>query len=321
MASDTMARTKSAGARSARPGQQRHMSRRVISRVPGALATLFAVVAWLCVRIAPELFLKRLMVGGEERIFELNRNFRNEGADATHNPEFTMLEAYQAYADYNTMLDLVREMIQQAATIAFGAALARRTDAAGVIHEFDLTGPWRVTSVNEAISTAIGEAVDNDTNAETLAKLCAAAAVSYSPNWTRGALILALYDHLVEARTVGPTFYKDFPTEVSPLTRQHRLDPRMAERWDLVAFGAEIGTAYSELIDPVEQRDRLTAQSLLAAKGDAEAMELDEAFLSVLEYAMPPTGGLGLGVDRLIMMLTGRSIRETVLFPMVKPQG
>jgi lysyl-tRNA synthetase class 2 len=139
--------------------------------------------------------------------------------------------------------------------------------------------------------------------------------------WTRGKHVHGLYEHLVEAHTVEPTFYKDFPIEVSPLTRQHRHDPRLAERWDLVAFGAEIGTAYSELVDPVEQRARLTAQSLLAAKGDAEAMEVDEDFLAALEYAMPPTGGLGLGVDRLVMMLTGRGIRETVLFPLVKPQS
>jgi len=178
-----------------------------------------------------------------------------------------------------------------------------------------------VVTVNDAISEAVGETVDNDTTVEALVKLCDRAGVGYDPAWTRGAVVQALYDELVEARTVLPTFYKNFPTEVSPLTRQHRLDPRMAERWDVVAFGAELGTAYSELIDPVEQRRRLTAQSLLAAKGDPEAMELDEEFLAALEYAMPPTGGLGMGVDRLVMMLTGRSIRDTVLFPLVKPQG
>jgi lysyl-tRNA synthetase class 2 len=274
----------------------------------------------LYLRIAPELFLKRLMVGGEERVFELNRNFRNEGADASHNPEFTMLEAYEAYGDYDTMLTLVREMIQHAATRAYGAPVARRIDASGVTNEFDLSGQWRVTTVNEAVSAALGEEVDNETTAEQLGKYSEAAGINFDPKWTRGQLIQELYDHLVEAHTVEPTFYKHFPTEVSPLTRAHRQDPRVAERWDLVAFGAEIGTAYSELIDPVEQRTRLTAQSLLAAKGDVEAMELDEEFLAALEYAMPPTGGLGMGVDRLIMMLTGRSIRETVLFPLVKPQ-
>jgi len=167
----------------------------------------------------------------------------------------------------------------------------------------------------------LGEAVGNDTPRARLRELCDAAGIGYNPEWSRGALVLEMYEHLVEARTVAPTFYKDFPAEVSPLTRRHRVDPRMAERWDLVAFGTEIGTAYSELIDPVEQRERLTAQSLLAAKGDADAMELDEDFLAALEFAMPPTGGLGMGVDRLIMMLTGANIRETVLFPIVRPQA
>jgi lysyl-tRNA synthetase class 2 len=150
--------------------------------------------------------------------------------------------------------------------------------------------------------------------------LCDAADVPYNPSWGRGAIVLEMYERLVEERTTTPTFYKDFPTDVSPLTRAHRTDPRLAERWDLVAFGTELGTAYSELIDPVEQRRRLTAQSLLAAGGDAEAMELDEDFLEALEYAMPPTGGLGIGVDRLVMLLTGRSIRETLPFPLVRPQ-
>ncbi len=275
----------------------------------------------LYLRIAPELYLKRLLVGGIEKVFELNRNFRNEGADATHNPEFTMLEAYEAYGDYDTMLALMRELVQHAATRAYGSPVARRVDADGVTTEYDLSGAWRVMTVNDAISEAVGETVDNDTTVEALVKLCDRAGVGYDPAWTRGAVIQALYDELVEARTVLPTFYKNFPTEVSPLTRQHRVDPRMAERWDVVAFGAELGTAYSELIDPVEQRRRLTAQSLLAAKGDPEAMELDEEFLAALEYAMPPTGGLGMGVDRLVMALTGRSIRDTVLFPLVKPQG
>ena len=275
----------------------------------------------LYLRIAPELFLKRLAVGGEERVFELNRNFRNEGADATHNPEFTMLEAYQAYADYDTMLVLVRELIQHVAARAFGAQLARRADADGAVTEYDLSGQWRVKTVNEAISEALGEPVDNDTSPERLAKLCDSAGIPHNSKWGRGAVVLEMYEHLVERRTVEPTFYKDFPAEVAPLTRRHRVDARMAERWDLVAFGTEIGTAYSELVDPIEQRERLTAQSLLAAKGDPEAMEVDEDFLAALEYAMPPTGGLGLGVDRLIMMLTGANIRQSLLFPMAKPQA
>jgi lysyl-tRNA synthetase class 2 len=275
----------------------------------------------LYLRIAPELYLKRLLVGGESRVFELNRNFRNEGADASHNPEFTMLEAYEAYGDYTTMLTLMRELIQHVSTVAHGSAVARRVDAGGHAGEYDLSGQWRVVPVNEAISAALGEPVDNDTPAGTVVRLARRAGVEIDAHASRGAAIAEVYQRLVERSTVEPTFYTNFPTETSPLTRQHRADPRMAERWDLVAFGMEIGTAYSELIDPVEQRARLTAQSLLAAGGDPEAMEVDEEFLAALEYAMPPTGGLGMGVDRLMMMLTGRTIRDTILFPLVRPSS
>ncbi len=269
----------------------------------------------LYLRIAPELYLKRLVVGGMEKVFEINRNFRNEGADSTHNPEFTMLEAYEAYGDYDSIGALTNELIQRAAVDALGTTVVRRDD-----EEHDIGGEWRVVPVNDAISAALGEEVTADTPVERLRELCGQAGVPLDPTWSRGAVILEMYERLVEERTVLPTFYKDFPTEVSPLTRAHRTDPRLAERWDLVAFGAEIGTGYSELVDPVEQRARLTAQSLLAAGGDPEAMQVDEDFLRALEYAMPPTGGMGMGVDRLLMMLTGRNIRETVLFPLVKPE-
>ncbi|GAA1841688.1 bifunctional lysylphosphatidylglycerol synthetase/lysine--tRNA ligase LysX [Asanoa iriomotensis] len=269
----------------------------------------------LYLRIAPELYLKRLAVGGVERVFELGRTFRNEGADYSHNPEFTVLEAYQAYGDYDTMLRLTRELIQEAAIAAYGQAVARRP---GTDEEVDISGDWPVRTVNEAVSTALGEVVDADTDVATLRRYCDKAEIAYDPKWGRGAVLLELYEHLVESKTDLPTFYKDFPTEVSPLTRQNRHDGRLAERWDLVGFGFELGTAYSELIDPVEQRRRLTEQSLLAAGGDPEAMELDEDFLQALEYAMPPTGGLGIGVDRLVMLLTGRSIRETLPFPLVR---
>ncbi|MCZ7435659.1 bifunctional lysylphosphatidylglycerol synthetase/lysine--tRNA ligase LysX [Micromonospora sp. WMMC241] len=268
----------------------------------------------LSLRIAPELYLKRLAVGGIERVYELGRAFRNEGVDATHNPEFTVLEAYQAYADYHDMRELARELIVAAATAVHGEPVARRPGGELV----DLGGEWRAVTVHEAISAALGEEVTADTEPAVLRKHCDAAGVPYDPRWTAGAVLLELYERLVEARTGAPTFYLDFPTEVSPLTRQHRRDPRLAERWDLVAYGMELGTAYTELVDPTEQRRRLTAQSLQAAGGDAEAMELDEDFLTALEYAMPPTGGLGLGVDRLVMLLTGRSIRETLPFPLVR---
>ncbi|SBT46872.1 bifunctional lysylphosphatidylglycerol synthetase/lysine--tRNA ligase LysX [Micromonospora auratinigra] len=268
----------------------------------------------LSLRIAPELYLKRLAVGGVERVYELGRAFRNEGVDATHNPEFTVLEAYQAYADYHDMRVLARDLIVAAAVAVHGAPVARRPGGEPV----DIGGEWPTRTVNEAISAALGEEVTADTEVATLRKLCDSAQVPYDPRWERGAVLLELYERLVEARTEQPTFYLDFPAEVSPLTRQHRHDPRLAERWDLVAFGMELGTAYTELVDPVEQRRRLTEQSLKAAGGDAEAMELDEDFLTALEYAMPPTGGLGLGVDRLVMLLTGRTIRETLPFPLVR---
>ncbi|WP_329222886.1 bifunctional lysylphosphatidylglycerol synthetase/lysine--tRNA ligase LysX [Streptomyces sp. NBC_01485] len=267
----------------------------------------------LYLRIAPELYLKRLCVGGLEKVFEMGRTFRNEGVSHKHNPEFTMLEAYQAYADYDVMLDLVRELIQGAATAAFGSPLARKDG-----REYDISGQWPVRTVHGAISEALGEEIDADTHLTVLHRHCDRAKVPYTPDDGRGDVILEMYERLVEEKTRLPTFYKDFPTDVSPLTRQHRTDPRLAERWDLVAFGTELGTAYSELTDPVEQRRRLTEQSLLAAGGDPEAMELDEDFLDALEYAMPPTGGLGIGVDRLVMFLTGLTIRETLPFPLVR---
>ncbi|WP_405877864.1 bifunctional lysylphosphatidylglycerol synthetase/lysine--tRNA ligase LysX [Streptomyces sp. NBC_01384] len=264
-------------------------------------------------RIAPELYLKRLCVGGLEKVFELGRTFRNEGISYKHNPEFTMLEAYQAFADYDVMLDLTRELIQGAARAAFGAPIARKGGT-----EYDISGPWPVKTVHGAISEALGEEVSPDTPVEALRRLCDRVGVPYRADGGRGDVVLEMYERLVEEKTRLPVFYKDFPTDISPLARQHRTDPRLAERWDLVAFGTELGTAYSELTDPVEQRRRLTAQSLRAAGGDPEAMELDEDFLDALEYAMPPTGGLGIGVDRLVMFLTGLTIRETLPFPLVR---
>ncbi|MFD5794064.1 bifunctional lysylphosphatidylglycerol synthetase/lysine--tRNA ligase LysX [Streptomyces diastatochromogenes] len=267
----------------------------------------------LYLRIAPELYLKRLCVGGLEKVFELGRTFRNEGVSYKHNPEFTMLEAYQAHADYDVMLDLTRELIQGAATAAFGAPVARKGG-----REYDISGQWPVKTVYGALSEVLDEEIGPGTELLRLHRLCDRAGVPYTADDGPGDVVLEMYERLVEERTQLPTFYKDFPTEVSPLTRQHRTDPRLAERWDLVAFGTELGTAYSELTDPVEQRRRLTAQSLLAAGGDPEAMELDEDFLEALEYAMPPTGGLGIGVDRLVMFLTGLTIRETLPFPLVR---
>jgi lysyl-tRNA synthetase, class II len=279
----------------------------------------------LFLRIAPELYLKRLCVGGVERVFELGRAFRNEGVDFSHNPEFTLLEAYQAHADYRVWIDGCRELIQNAAEAANGAQTvlrprADRSNRTGSRFEpVDISGLWPVKTVHEAVSEALGVEIDTDTTLGKLRKLSDAVHIPYRAHWDAGAVVLELYEHLVEDRTEQPTFYIDFPTSVSPLTRPHRSKPGVAERWDLVAWGVELGTAYSELTDPVEQRRRLQQQSLLAAGGDPEAMELDEDFLQAMEYAMPPTGGLGMGVDRLVMLITGRSIRETLPFPLAKP--
>ena len=271
-------------------------------------------------RIAPELYLKRLCVGGVERVFELGRAFRNEGVDFSHNPEFTLLEAYQAHADYRTWIDGCRELIQNAAVAANGSMVVMRPDPSGELRPADISGQWAVKTVHDAVSEALGEQIGPDTELSTLRRLCDTAGIPYLTHWDAGAVVLELYERLVEDRTEEPTFYLDFPASVSPLTRPHRSRAGLAERWDLVAWGVELGTAYSELTDPVEQRRRLQQQSMLAAGGDPEAMELDEDFLQAMEYAMPPTGGLGVGVDRVVMLITGRSIRETLPFPLAKPR-
>jgi lysyl-tRNA synthetase, class II len=268
-------------------------------------------------RIALELYLKRLVVGGIDRVFEIGRNFRNEGVDQTHNPEFTMLETYQAYADYDTKATLTRELIQAAATAAFGSTTVTHIDGS----EHDLGGVWRSVTVYEAISHALGDEVSADTDEAHLRSLCDAAGIPHEPGWLRGQVVLEMYERLVESRTVEPTFYRDFPTDVSPLTRAHRVDPRVAERWDLVAFGHEVATAYTELVDPAEQRIRLVEQSLRAAGGDPEAMALDEDFIRALEHGMPPTGGMGMGMERMLMTLTGAPIRELLAFPLMRPEG
>ena len=273
----------------------------------------------LYLRIAPELYLKRLCVGGMRRIFELNRNFRNEGADASHNPEFTSLEAYQAYGDYDSMRELTREVILDMATAVNGRPVALRPDGNGGLTEVGLTGPWPVLSVHEAVSRATGTKLTSASARAEVADVCVRHGLRAAADAGPGQLVMELYAALVEKQTGLPTFYRDFPVEVSPLARKHRTDPRLAEQWDLVGFGVELGTAYTELTDPVDQRERLTRQSLAAAAGDLEAMQLDEPFLSALGYGMPPTGGLGLGVDRLVMVLAGVNIRATLAFPFVRP--
>ncbi|GIH75566.1 lysine--tRNA ligase [Planobispora longispora] len=271
----------------------------------------------LYLRIAIELYLKRLVVGGIEKVFEINRNFRNEGADATHNPEFTMLEAYGTYLDYNDMADLTQRMYQKAVVAALGTTV--------VVHdgrEVDLgLAQWPRITLYGSVSEAIGEEITTETSLEQVRKLADAREVHWDPKWGQGKIVQELFEALVEHTLIQPTFVMDYPLETSPLARQHRDNPLVTEKWDLIGFGTELGTAYSELNDPIEQRRRLVEQSLLAAGGDPEAMQLDEDFLTALEFAMPPTGGVGVGIDRMIMAFTGRNIRETILFPLVKPAG
>ncbi len=274
----------------------------------------------LSLRIAPELYLKRLIVGGMGPIFELGRNFRNEGVDATHNPEFTSLEAYLPYGDYHRMRELATELIQHAAIAVHGAPVAVRTDPqTGEQVCFDLSGQWPVVTVHDAVSRACGQQITPDTTRAEVARIAADTGIAVPDGASAGEMVSELYERLVEPATVSPTFYTDFPVETSPLTRPHRIDPRLAERWDLVAFGMELGT-YSELTDPIDQRARLTEQSLRAAAGDPEAMEIDETFLTAIETGMPPTGGLGLGVDRVVMLVTGQPIRSVLSFPFVRPE-
>ncbi|HEY4419129.1 MAG TPA: lysine--tRNA ligase [Pseudonocardia sp.] len=270
----------------------------------------------LYLRIAPELFLKRSVVGGIERVFEINRNFRNEGIDSTHSPEFAMLEAYQAYATYDDMADLTRELVLACARAVSGSTIVRRADGT----EHDLGKPWRSVTLHVAVSEAVGQDVTLDTSVDELRKLAAAHDVELKDSLSAGEVVLELFEKLVEHTLVEPTFVRDYPIEVRPLTRRHRTDPRLAEAWDLIVFGTELATAYSELVDPVEQRERLYAQSLLAAAGDVEAMQVDEDFLRAMEYGMPPTGGMGMGIDRLLMALTGLGIRETILYPIVRSE-
>ncbi len=274
----------------------------------------------LYLRIAPELYLKRLIVGGVERVFEINRNFRNEGADSSHNPEFTMMEMYEAYGDYDTMRLLTQHLVQEAATAVFGAPVARRVQDDGTIEEFDLSGEWPVKTMIGALSEALGEEVGLDTPREVLQAHAARLGVDEPPDASVGMLLEELYVVLVESVTTTPVFYKDFPKENAPLTRVHRSDPRLTEKWDLVGWGAEMGTGYSELIDPIDQRERFVQQAERGDRGDLEAMRLDEDFLRALEYGMPPTGGQGMGIDRLVMTLTGLGVRDTILFPLVKPE-
>ena len=267
----------------------------------------------LFLRIAPELFLKRAVVGGIERVFEINRNFRNEGADSTHSPEFAMLEAYQAYGDYNTMADLTRKLIQNAAQDVFGTQVVKLEDG----EENDLSGSWDHISMFDSLSAAAGVEITPETPMAELKKLADKVDIEID-HPLHGKYVEELWEHFVKPGLTSPTFVMDFPVDTSPLTRDHRSKPGVVEKWDLYIRGYEQATGYSELVDPVIQRERFVAQMALAKSGDPEAMKLDEEFLKALEFGMPPSGGMGMGIDRLLMSLTGLGIRETILFPLVK---
>ncbi|MET8530063.1 lysine--tRNA ligase [Micromonospora sp. NPDC005172] len=270
----------------------------------------------LYLRIAPELFLKRAVVGGVDRVFEINRNFRNEGVDSSHSPEFAMLETYQAYGDYDTIGELTRNLVQQAAIAVSGSTVVTHADG----REFDLGGEWRSVPLFGVLSEALGEEVTVRTERSRLVEYADKVGLAVDPKWGPGKLAEELFEELVVPGLQAPTFVRDYPEETSPLTRAHRSEPGLAEKWDLYVLGFELGTGYSELVDPVVQRERLVAQAQLAARGDDEAMRLDEDFLRAMEYGMPPAGGMGMGIDRLLMALTGLGIRETILFPLVRPE-
>ena len=267
----------------------------------------------LFLRIAPELFLKRAVVGGIDRVYEINRNFRNEGADRTHSPEFAMLEAYEAYGDYNTMAKLTQALIQNAAMDVFGTLQVQLED--GEVN--DLSGEWARVSMFESLSEASGVEITPDTDISVLKKLADKEGLEID-HPQHGKYVEELWEHFVKGDLQKPTFVMDFPVDTSPLVRNHRSKPGVVEKWDLYIRGYEQATGYSELVDPVIQRERFVEQVKLAAAGDPEAMKLDEEFLKALEFGMPPTGGMGMGIDRLLMSLTGLGIRETIMFPLVK---
>ena len=269
----------------------------------------------MTLRIALELNLKKAVVGGVDKVFEIGRNFRNEGVDSTHSPEFTMVEAYEAYGDQFSIAAVLKKVFLAAAD-AVGTHQIETEK--GVI---DLDGEWRWLPVYEGVSEAVGETVTPDTDLETLRGYFDQHGLAYEKGWSEQKLVMELCGELVEPHLLQPTYLCDFPAEAQPLARLNSDEPRQVLAWDLIIGGVERGTGFTELIDPVVQREILTQQSLKAAGGDPEAMQLDEDFLRALEYGAPPMGGLGFGLDRLIMLFTGAGIRETILFPLLKPEA
>jgi lysyl-tRNA synthetase class 2 len=271
----------------------------------------------LYLRIAEELYLKRLVVGGFEKVFEIGRVFRNEGLSPRHNPEFTLLELYQAYADWTDLMVLVEEMVSTVAIELIGTAELTYQG-----RQLDLTPPWRRATMAELVTEAVGEDVDVHTPVDRLRELLEVAGGEVRQSWGAGKLLLELYEKTVEPGLWGPVFLTEFPAEVSPLARRHRADPELTERFELIVAGRELANAFSELVDPVDQRARFEAQAAAKAAGDEEAMAMDEDFLRALEYGLPPTAGLGIGVDRLAMLLADvANIREVIAFPTLRPEA
>jgi len=294
----------------------------VLHVIPGgALAKPFvthhnALDADLYLRIAPELYLKRLVVGGFEKVFEIARVFRNEGLSPRHNPEFTMLELYQAYADYGDLAVLVEQLVS-----GLASELRGTTTISYQGRELDLTPPWRRATMAELVSEATGEPVDVHTPVDELRRRVSAVGIEPSPSWGAGKFLLELYEKTTEPNLWGPVFVMDYPAEVSPLARRHRADPDLVERFEPVVAGRELGNAFSELIDPEDQRARFEAQASARAGGDEEAMAIDEDYLRALEHGLPPTAGLGIGIDRLVMLLADvANIREVIAFPTLRPE-
>jgi lysyl-tRNA synthetase class 2 len=268
----------------------------------------------MLLRIALELDLKKAMIGGVDRVYEIGRTFRNEGLDSTHAAEFSMLEAYEAYGDQFTMMELTRSLVLDAAR-----AVGRTVVPARGGGEIDLEGEWRQAAILDLVSEAVGKELTAETEGSTLRELADRHDVALQPTWGPAEIVVELYEQLVEGSLLTPTFVMDYPAAAKPLAKPHRSTAGLNEAWDLIINGVELAPAYSELNDPVLQRERLEAQSRLAAQGDPEAMDLDEAFLTAMEFGMPPAGGMGMGVDRLVMLLTGAGIRETILFPLLRP--
>lgn len=268
----------------------------------------------MSLRIALELYLKRAMVGGVDRVYEMGRVFRNEGIDSSHSAEFSMLEAYMSWGNQFTIAEVIRKIIL---TAADAVGIHQIEAPSGVI---DLDGEWRWVKVYPGLSEALGEEITLETPVERLHEIASDRGVAIDPKFEAGKIVMELFGQIVEPTLLQPTFVCDYPAIAQPLARPHRDDPRMVEAWDLIIGGMERGTGFSELVDPVIQRRVLTEQSLAAAAGDPEAMQLDEDFLEALEFGCPPMGGLGLGVDRLVMLFTNAGIRETILFPLLKPE-